>query len=68
MILYLMGVPIPANMDGIVLKSVLEPEFLAKHPIQMAESEVTTEDGGSGFSEEEAEMIAERLRGLGYVA
>jgi predicted AlkP superfamily phosphohydrolase/phosphomutase len=67
-ILYLMGVPIPADMDGMVLKGVLEPEFLAKHPIQMAESEVTIEDDGSGFSEEEAEMIAERLRSLGYVA
>lgn len=67
-ILYLMGVPIPTDMDGVVLESVLKPEFLAKHPIQIAELEETIEDAGSGFSEEEAEMVAERLRGLGYVA
>ncbi|MBC8512315.1 MAG: alkaline phosphatase family protein [Dehalococcoidia bacterium] len=66
-LLYLMRSPIPSELDGRVLTEVIEPGFLAARPIEraMVEAEMTSER--SVFSGEDEEVIAKRLRDLGYV-
>jgi predicted AlkP superfamily phosphohydrolase/phosphomutase len=70
-VLYLMGLPIPSDMDGRVLTEALDEEFVASNPISW-------EDAGEGdgdelpqdvraFSEHESELIAKRLQALGYI-
>lgn len=64
--LWLFGLPVPEDMDGRVLDAAFEEEFLLSHPLLF---------GGSGakealpreYTEEEAQTIEKRLRGLGYV-
>ena len=70
-VLYLMGLPIPDDMDGKVLVEAIDPEFLVANPIRYE----STEDGAvsevdnapHGFSKDESEMIARRLQALGYI-
>jgi predicted AlkP superfamily phosphohydrolase/phosphomutase len=70
-VLYLMGLPIPDDMDGKVLVEAIDPDFLAANPIRYE----STEDGAvsevdnapRGFSKDESEMIARRLQALGYI-
>jgi arylsulfatase A-like enzyme len=33
-LLYLLGQPVPDNVDGKVLKEILDPEFVRKHPLK----------------------------------
>jgi predicted AlkP superfamily phosphohydrolase/phosphomutase len=62
-ILHLLGLPVPSHMDGRVLVEALE------HP-----GEVQYRDWGAGgpserlgYSEEEEELVREKLAGLGYL-
>src|SRR3989304_1133173 len=69
-VLYLMGLPIPKDMDGRILKDAFLPQYLTENPIQFEEE--SGEDEGSnttfgGYSKEESEKIAERLKNLGYI-
>jgi predicted AlkP superfamily phosphohydrolase/phosphomutase len=69
-ILYLLGVPIPEDMEGRVLEEVFEAVFLGTHSIayqKQSEAEAQPEDQGGSYTEEEAEKIKERLTGLGYL-
>jgi predicted AlkP superfamily phosphohydrolase/phosphomutase len=67
-ILYLLGRPIPRDMDGRVLLEVLEPELTEGHPVTYAEGEATSSpDGEAAYSDEEQAEMREMLRGLGYV-
>jgi predicted AlkP superfamily phosphohydrolase/phosphomutase len=70
--LHLLGLPIPADMDGRVLTEALAPERLALRPVQQGtpmeywppdREEVLAEEPMS--SEDEAQ-IRDRLRALGY--
>ncbi len=67
--LYLLGVPIPDDMDGRVLTEVLDEAYLADHPIQRRRS--TALDGGSpsdgAYSDEDDEQVRRRLEDLGYL-
>ena len=66
-VLYLLGQPIPAEMDGRVLCDAIAPQTLAKHPMDVQSEGKDLPATGVGYSEEEARIIGERLRGLGYV-
>ncbi|MBI5192029.1 MAG: alkaline phosphatase family protein [Nitrospirae bacterium] len=67
-LLYRMGVPVPRDMDGRVLKEAFTDDFISSNPVkysdnsgsQFEQQEVTYED-------DEAEMVKARLRDLGYV-
>ena len=62
-ILHLAGLPVPADMDGRVLT-----EMLAATPdVQYEQADNTLVQEAQEYSEEEAEVIEQRLRGLGYV-
>ncbi|MBW2565593.1 MAG: alkaline phosphatase family protein, partial [Deltaproteobacteria bacterium] len=69
-VLYLLGLPIPSDMDGRVLEDAFRPEYLAENPIGFTEApggvESASEDF-AGYSADEADKIAERLRNLGYI-
>jgi len=69
-ILYLMGEPIPAEMDGRVLTEPLRRDFVMARPLraEVSDGKSGGEVGGSGYDAEDEERVRERLRGLGYVA
>lgn len=82
-ILYLLGEPVPAIMDGKVLVQAFSPDTLAAYPpvYDVPQAEATGTPGMNGanghadgagteesYSEEEALLVEERLRGLGYLA
>jgi len=67
-LLYLMEHPVPDDMDGKVLTTVLAEEYVQTHPIQRAGVvEGTAGVRREAYDEREAAAIEERLRGLGYV-
>ncbi len=71
--LYLMGLPVPSDMDGRVLTEVLKPKLLEARPVEMGELKdfwpsrdeaVFTDEQIS--AEDDAEL-RERLQALGYL-
>jgi hypothetical protein len=71
-VLALLGLPIPRDMDGRVLKEMLEPEFLAGHPLVRIPSYEALIDrkavlAAAGSSVESEEEKKELLRSLGYI-
>lgn len=68
-VLYALGLPIPEDMDGRILREAFQPEWLAQRPIESMEMKVPEIDEcpGYDYSEEEADKIEELLRGLGYI-
>jgi len=68
-ILYLMGVPIPDDMDGKVLKDVIKEEFINKNRIIYCQGETPSPklEAREVYSEAEEEKISERLKDLGYL-
>jgi len=68
-ILYLLGEPIPREMDGRLLEEAIHPEYLAHNPVLFGDTEEEKPKGPSqkAYSESEEREIEERLRGLGYL-
>jgi len=67
-LLHLLGLPIPADMDGRVLRQALQPEWLVQHPV--VRTKVTADDhtaSDSTYTAEEEQQVRERLRSLGYL-
>jgi predicted AlkP superfamily phosphohydrolase/phosphomutase len=65
-VLHLLGLPIPRDMDGRVLTEVFDRHFLALRPVEYTDEAAPPGFSGTGLSEDEAEEVRERLRGLGY--
>lgn len=68
-ILSLMGLPVPQDMDGTVLTEVFTQSFLDAHPISYdgPEGGGLMNEAGKVLTEEEENLVKERLRGLGYL-
>ena len=75
-VLYLLGCPIPDNIDGKVIKGAFDPSVIEKNPpaSELSGGGGNTRTGGpsgdnadGAYSDEDAEAVAERLRGLGYI-
>ena len=67
-ILYLMGVPVPNDIDGKILTQCLQPDFVAKNPLKFShEDETPSETKEEEYSEEDADIIRKRLSSLGYL-
>ena len=66
-ILYLMGVPVPADMDGNVLTEAFETEYLEENPIQYGGETAVYGSADYEFSRDDTEELEDRLRGLGYL-
>ncbi|GAF82571.1 unnamed protein product, partial [marine sediment metagenome] len=67
LILYYLGVPIPGDFDGKVPPGIFTEEFLEKNEIQYTEFSSDSDAADLGYSKEESDVIAERLKGLGYI-
>ncbi len=68
-LLYLMGEPVPRSMDGRVLEGVLEPDHLTVNPVHYSEtSHLVADRRQEIYSDEEMEVIARRLKDLGYLS
>ncbi len=68
-ILYLLGLPVPPDMDGRVVQELFDAEFLARHPIVRGATPAVlsqNEDDADYDDDEEAD-IREQLRQLGYL-
>ena len=68
-ILYLMSAPVPDQMDGRILREAITPGFQPLDPQETA-TWADGEDGfdnGQGLTEDQKRVVADRLRGLGYV-
>jgi predicted AlkP superfamily phosphohydrolase/phosphomutase len=71
-VLYLMGLPIPGDMDGHPLLEALDPDFVASQPLHHATNGTHASPNSAPtpetvFSEAEAQMIEERLKSMGYI-
>jgi arylsulfatase A-like enzyme len=67
-LLYLAGLAVPEGLDGSVLVGAFSPEHRHKRPVRHISplsSKRAEED--SPYSKEEAAVIEESLRGLGYL-
>lgn len=65
-ILHLLGCQVPPDMDGRVLTGLLDPEWLATHPVSYGDSQLQPE-ATDALTPEEEENLMEHLRNLGYV-
>jgi predicted AlkP superfamily phosphohydrolase/phosphomutase len=68
-ILYTLGLPVPEEMDGIVLVDLFSPQYLDTHPIQYSQQGAvgTIGSADTGLALEEEEQIRRQLDRLGYL-
>jgi len=68
-ILYAMDLPIPEEVEGKVIEELFEPSFLSENPINIRYSGKVASDSPAkkAFTDEESDIIKERLSGLGYI-
>jgi predicted AlkP superfamily phosphohydrolase/phosphomutase len=67
-VLYLLGEPLPADLEGRLIAEAIDPDLLDRRPPEYDDSGPQDVAGpAEGYSAAEAEEIEERLRGLGYV-
>ncbi|NOZ05611.1 MAG: hypothetical protein GXP41_04565 [Chloroflexi bacterium] len=69
-VLYRMGEPVPDHLDGRVMTDILESDWLADQPVRFTEESRPSDQtpaNDTGYSDREAELIEERLGGLGYL-
>jgi predicted AlkP superfamily phosphohydrolase/phosphomutase len=67
-VLYLLGLPLDADMDGQVVTEAIGPERLAVQPIAVNTEPYALPDGdGFRYSADDERRIQDMLEGLGYV-
>ncbi len=67
-ILYLLGQPLPSDLDGRLVTEALDPDLLERRPPEFAddESDVLV-SATEGYSDDDERAVEDRLRGLGYL-
>ncbi|MGD8239891.1 MAG: hypothetical protein PVH68_15145, partial [Armatimonadota bacterium] len=65
--LYLMGLPIPEDMEGRLLEEALDPELLSAQPPASGPPLPTREPAEAQLSEADRAKVEQRLRELGYL-
>jgi predicted AlkP superfamily phosphohydrolase/phosphomutase len=67
-LLHLLGLPVPDDMDGMVLLDALDPAFVATHPVRYVSAGAhLTSDADDDYTDEETETVEGRLEALGYL-
>ena len=68
-VLHSMGLPIPAYLDGKVLDTIFTESFNNDHAVKYEEMSeyYIAKSKGDTYTDEEALLIQEKLRGLGYI-
>ena len=68
-ILYLLGLPVPEDMDGEVLRDIFSQGYLESYPIKYCKVEADASGGSAqeDYSDADSDAIRERLKALGYI-
>jgi arylsulfatase A-like enzyme len=66
-LLYLMGEPVPDDMDGRVLTEIISEAHLSANPIRHSRAARSAPPSATEFSDEENAEIIESLKHLGYI-
>jgi predicted AlkP superfamily phosphohydrolase/phosphomutase len=69
-VMYLLGLPVPSDVDGRVLTEVFSEEYVMKHPIRyhtVDREKVTCEKMRGEYTDEEKQTLVDHLKGLGYI-
>jgi predicted AlkP superfamily phosphohydrolase/phosphomutase len=69
-VMYLMGLNVPANMEGKVVADAIEEDYLRSVPITYAEfssHQSFTDTDSTAYSKEDADEVRNRLKALGYL-
>jgi predicted AlkP superfamily phosphohydrolase/phosphomutase len=66
-LLHTMGFPVPEDMDGSVLTSILKEDWLESNPVRTVNPELFADKDRDVYSAEEEDVIKDRLAGLGYI-
>jgi predicted AlkP superfamily phosphohydrolase/phosphomutase len=64
---YLLGEPIPDDMEGRLIDAAIDPALLESRPPAYAAADVRVSTGVRAFEDNEAGDVQNRLRGLGYI-
>jgi predicted AlkP superfamily phosphohydrolase/phosphomutase len=67
-VLHLLGLPIPADMDGRVLTEAFDPAFLDAFPPQRSDTLLGDGNGRGALSADEEREMKDALRALGYLS
>ncbi|MGH8602377.1 MAG: hypothetical protein ACREXR_06260, partial [Gammaproteobacteria bacterium] len=67
-VMYLMGLPVPKDMDGKVLVDYFRPEHLERYPVSYCDADVgAPEKAHYAYTEDEEAKISDKLKALGYL-
>lgn len=66
-LLYLLGLPVPDDMDGQIIKGLVDEKELAARPVEFLHKGEGDEDAAASLTDEEEEELRNRLSGLGYL-
>jgi predicted AlkP superfamily phosphohydrolase/phosphomutase len=66
-LLFTLGVPIPEDMDGKILVNMFESSWIDRHQVEYTASSGSAEEPQKEVSDQEKEMMKEKLRLLGYL-
>jgi len=69
-VLHALGLPVPGQVEGIVIEALFEPHFLANNPVRKDDTSKVAEHISKetiAYSDTESDIIRERLSGLGYI-
>jgi len=66
-LLYLMGVPIPKDVDGRVLTELIDPDFVSQNEVKFEKAVESGSSESGGLSDEESDAITKQLKNLGYL-
>jgi predicted AlkP superfamily phosphohydrolase/phosphomutase len=66
-VLYLLGLPVPRQMDGKVLVDALREERLIEYPVDYSDVELLGRAGDNALTSQESDDIKRRLEGIGYI-
>jgi predicted AlkP superfamily phosphohydrolase/phosphomutase len=66
-VLYLLGIPVPDDMDGRVLREAIDEGYVSQNPVRTMTASEGEETAQEEFGSRETEVIQSKLRGLGYI-
>jgi hypothetical protein len=59
--------PVPRDMDGRVVQEIFEESFLRENEVRLSDASGDGSGQGEGYSVKDEEVIAQRLKALGYL-
>jgi hypothetical protein len=66
-ILYLLGQPLPTDLDGRLVMEAIEPGLLEERPPEYADLEGVSVGAAESYAPGDEASVEERLRSLGYL-